>query len=148
MSCVRHWMRERRCCKLMFSKCRRLVAELPSMRNQPMKARLRLMALLAILGIFTIGMEGRSAQATGQPGQLTIIDNGGLFSSDGIRQAKAKFAESLTKSGHKATIETIRELPEAEAAKLKSLDAKDTSAVGKFWRDFAASKAKSDSAKG
>jgi hypothetical protein len=68
-------------------------------RIRTVNVRLRLAALMTILGVVAASAVSRPAQAETPQSDLTVIDKGGLFAVDGIRQAEGKFAASQTNTG-------------------------------------------------
>ncbi len=112
-----------------------------------MRTPQQLIGLSALLMLAMALSTGRAAESP-KPGHLIVIDNGHLFSEEGIRQAKERFTKMEAQYGGQATLETIAELPESDAKKLASIEPKKSSAERGFWRDFARSKATSDKAHG
>ena len=112
-----------------------------------MLSHLRTFGLLSVLGGLLIPSVGHAQLAT-KAGQLVVVDKGNLFSEAGIKRAKEEFARLQSKTGRQAILETLLELPAAEAARYSKIDQKDTGAVRQFWHDLAVSMAKTDQAHG
>ncbi|HVK08341.1 MAG TPA: hypothetical protein VM597_06140, partial [Gemmataceae bacterium] len=111
-----------------------------------MTAYTRLLGGLAVLAGLGLAAPAR-ADAVLKDGVLTVHDDAGVFSPDGIKKAKDEFAKLHTRTGRVVTIETIAKLPDAERAKLEKLK-DDKAGQRKFWTDYAKTQAKEEKARG
>src|SRR5947209_19827227 len=97
-----------------------------------MFAHLRKFGVLTALVACVTAGPVRSDVVT-KPGQVIVEDNGELFSAAGIGTAKDEFVKAQSKSGRQVYVETVAELPAAEAAQSEKTAQKDPTDLRKCW---------------